>query len=215
MDARTATSEPVVSETQVIKLAEMPGLAVKDSTANPGPLGLCAFGLTTVLLNLHNAGLFGLDAMIVSMGIFYGGLAQVIAGIMEWRKNNTFATTAFISFGFFWLALAGIILLPATGLSAAPDSTAMASFLAIWGLFAAVLFIGTFRLNRALQIVFFLLVVLFALLVLGDITGSQAIKQLAGFEGIVCGFSAIYTGLAQVINEVYGRTIAPLGPVNK
>ena len=76
-------------------------LQIKDTTANPAPLGLLAFGMTTILLNLHNTGLFTLGTMILAMGIFYGGLAQVIAGIMEWKKNNTFGTTAFLSYGFF------------------------------------------------------------------------------------------------------------------
>ena len=78
---------------------------IKDTTANPAPLGLLGFGMTTVLLNLHNAGFFELNGMILAMGICYGGLAQVIAGIMEWKKGNTFAATAFISYGFFWLSL--------------------------------------------------------------------------------------------------------------
>lgn len=203
------------AQNQAFRLVEVPAVPLKDQTANPAPLGLCCFGLTTVLLNLHNAGFFGLDAMILSMGIFYGGIAQIFAGIMEWRKNNTFATTAFISFGSFWLVLGGIIALPRLGVADAPTATAMAFFLGIWGFFAFVLFIGTFKLNRALQVTFFLLVVLFGLLVAGDVTGDRTWTTLAGYEGIVCGFSAIYTGLAQVINEVYGRTICPLGPMTK
>ena len=106
-------------------------------------------------------------------------------------------------------------MLPQLGLGAAPSAISMASYLGIWGIFAFVLFIGTFRLNRALQIVFFLLVVLFALLVAGDITGDRSITRIAGYEGILCGASAIYTGLAQVLNEVYGRTVCPLGPMQK
>src|SRR5437588_12354410 len=85
---------------------------IHDSTANPAPLGLFGFGMTTVLLNLHNAGFFGMNTMILAMGLCYGGAAQVIAGIMEWRKGNTFATTAFISYGFFWLSLVALVLLP-------------------------------------------------------------------------------------------------------
>jgi hypothetical protein len=190
-------------------------LSLKDSTANPAPLGLLAFALTTILLNLHNAGLFGLDAMILSMGIFYGGIAQIFAGVFEWRKNNTFACTAFVSYGFFWLTLAGIIVLPKLGLASAPEPIAMASYLGIWGLMSLVMFIGTFRLNRALQLTFGLLVVLFALLAVGDILGSKALKTIAGYEGILTGFAAMYTGLAQVINEVFGRIVLPLGPVAK
>lgn len=188
---------------------------IKDTTGNPAPLGLLGFGLTTVLLNLHNAGFFELNAMILAMGICYGGAAQVIAGIMEWKKGNTFATTAFISYGFFWLSLVALVGLPKLGFTAA-DEKAMAAYLAIWGLFTAVMFIGTFRLNRALQFVFGSLTVLFFLLAYGDY--SQAgpdFKHFTGYEGIVCGFAAIYTGLAQVLNELYGKTICPLGPVKK
>ena len=190
-------------------------LAVVDTTANPAPLGLLCFGLTTTMLSMHNAGLFGLDAMILAMAVFYGGIAQVFAGVFEWRKNNTFAATAFISYGFFWLTLAGIITFPKMGLAERPSEVAMASYLGIWGLLSFVMFIGTFRLNRALQVVFFLLVVAFALLSIGDLIGSPALTRLAGWEGIVLGLSAIYTGLAQVINEVYGRALMPLGPVKK
>ena len=189
---------------------------MNEKLANPAPLGLMSFGMTTVLLNIHNAGFFPISAMILAMGIFYGGIAQVIAGIMEWRKGNTFAATAFTSYGMFWLALVGLIVLQKTSLGIAgpgPDA-AMPAFLGMWGVFTAILFIGTLRLNRALQVVFGSLTVLFALLAIGDATGNEAITRLAGWEGLFCGASAIYAGLAQVLNEVYGRTIWPIGPVN-
>jgi succinate-acetate transporter protein len=185
----------------------------KDLTANPAPLGLLGFGMTTVLLNLQNAGVFELSSMILGMGLFYGGIAQIIAGIMEFKKGNTFGTTAFISYGSFWLSLVVLIVLPKTGLVAAPDKMTMVSYLLVWGIFTAGLFIGTLKLNRALQFVFASLLVLYILLAIGDYTESTAIKHLAGYEGIVCGFSAIYTGLAQVLNEVYGKTVAPIWPV--
>src|SRR5471032_309175 len=94
---------------------------IKDNTANPAPLGLLGFGMTTVLLNLHNAGFYELNSMILAMGLCYGGTAQVIAGIMEWKKGNTFATTAFISYGFFWLSLVALLVLPKTNLAAPTD----------------------------------------------------------------------------------------------
>ncbi len=184
----------------------------EDVTSNPAPLGLMGFGMTTVLLNLHNAGFFGLGAMILAMGIFYGGLAQVIAGIMEFKKGNTFGTTAFTSYGLFWLTLVALIVMPKMGLCKAPGATAMAAYLLMWGVFTAVLFIGTLKLNGALQFVFASLTILFFLLAIGDYVGSNTIKVIAGYEGIICGLSAIYTGLAQVLNEVYGRTVAPLWP---
>ncbi len=189
---------------------------IKDTTANPAPLGLLGFGMTTVLLNLHNAGFFDLNAMILAMGICYGGVAQIIAGLMEWKKGNTFATTAFISYGFFWLSLVALIVIPKLNLVAAADETAMAAYLALWGLFTGFMFIGTFRLSRALQVVFGTLTILFFLLAAGDFTGAgPGFRHFTGFEGLICGFSAIYTGLAQVLNELFGKIILPLGLVKR
>lgn len=186
----------------------------RDTTGNPAPLGLLGFGMTTVLLNFHNAGFFELNTMILAMGICYGGIAQVIAGMMEWRKGNTFATTAFISYGLFWLSLVALIVMTKLGWGAKSDDKAMAAYLFMWGLFTLVMFIGTLRLNRALQFVFLSLTVLFLLLAYGDFANaSPGFKHFIGWEGIVCGFSAIYTGLAQVLNELYGKVILPLGPV--
>lgn len=185
----------------------------KEVTANPAPLGLMGFGMTTILLNIHNAGFFPLDAMILSMGIFYGGMAQVIAGIMEFKKNNTFGTTAFTSYGFFWLALVALNILPATGLTEAAGSLSMAAFLFMWGLFTFFMFIATLRISKALQVVFGSLTVLFFLLAIGNFTGSTMILTIAGYEGIICGFTAIYAAMAQVINETYGKTVLPMGDV--
>lgn len=198
---------------QDVRKHTIDSLSLKDTSANPAPLGLLGFGMTTVLLNIHNAGYIELSTMILGMGIFYGGLAQIIAGIMEWKKNNTFGTTAFTSYGLFWLSLVALIILPMMGLGTAASKSAMAAYLFMWGLLTLVLFMGTLRLNRALQFVFLSLTVLFFLLALGDFTGNSSITTLAGYEGIICGFSAIYTGLAQVLNEVYGKIVAPLFPV--
>ncbi len=191
-------------------------LELKDNTANPAPLGLLGFGMTTVLLNLHNAGFYGLNSMIMAMGIFYGGLAQIFAGIMEWKKKNTFGTTAFCSYGLFWLSLVALWVLPKIGWAEATPPSALGAYLFMWGLFTFVMFIGTLKLNRALQFVFLSLAVLFFLLAILDWSAANpSLQKIAGYEGIICGLSAIYTGLAQVLNEVYGRTVAPLGPVKR
>jgi hypothetical protein len=186
-------------------------IKIQDATANPAPLGLLAFGMTTVMLNLHNAGIFALGSTIFAMGIFYGGIAQIIAGLMEWKKNNTFGTTAFISYGIFWLSLVGLIVMPTFGLSAAPPKEALVSYLAIWGLFTFVMWIITFRLSKALQVVFGLLTLLFLLLIVGNALGNGVILRIAGVEGIICGLSAMYSGLGQVMNEVYRENVINLG----
>jgi succinate-acetate transporter protein len=193
---------------------------IKDTTGNPAPLGLLGFGLTTVLLNLHNAGFYEMNSMILAMGLCYGGVAQVIAGIMEWKKGSTFATTAFISYGFFWLSLVALILLPKLppplGVTATTPS-ALATYLLMWGIFTAVMFIGTFKLSRALQFVFGSLTLLFFLLAIGDYNkdATPEFKHFTGYEGVICGAAAVYTGLAQVLNELYGKTICPLGVMKK
>jgi uncharacterized protein len=189
---------------------------IKDTTGNPAPLGLLGFGMTTVLLNLHNAGFYELNSMILAMGICYGGAAQIVAGIMEWRKGNTFATTAFLSYGLFWFSLVTLIVMAKLGWATASNDTAMAAYLAMWGLFTGVMFIATLRLNRALQVVFATLTILFFLLAIGDYANASAgFKHFTGYEGIFCGFSAIYAGLALVLNEIFGKTVLPLGPVKK
>jgi hypothetical protein len=151
-----------------------------------------------------------MDTMIMAMGIFYGGIAQVIAGYMEWKKNNTFGTIAFTSYGFFWLCLVGFIVFPKLGLGDGPTVASKASFLTIWGVFSLFLLVATFKLSKALQVVFITLVILFALLIAATITESEVLHQIAGFEGLLCGLSALYAGMAQVINEVYKKTILPL-----
>lgn len=184
---------------------------LNDTTSNAGVLGLMGFGLTTVLLNIHNAGFFPLNTMIIAMGIFMGALAQIIAGIMEWKKNNTFGTLAFTSYGLFWLSLVFIWLMPATATVAAPTGGAMSAYFFMWGLFTLVMFIGTLKANRALQVVFFTLALLFFLL--SAEKGGVEIGSFLGYEGIFCGLSAVYTSLAQVLNEMYGKVVLPIGPV--
>jgi succinate-acetate transporter protein len=185
---------------------------IKDTTSNPAPIGLIGFGMTTVLLNLHNAGFYELNSMIMSMGIFVGGIAQVIAGIQEWKKNNTFGATAFTSYGFFWLSLVAIWVMPNMQMGVnKSDAFAMGCYLSLWGLFSLGMFFGTLKLNKALQVVFGTLVILFFLLAISDFTGSTSLKTFAGFEGIFCGLSAMYASIAQVLNEVYGKEVMPLG----
>ncbi len=187
----------------------------RSSIANPAPLGLMGFGATTILLNLHNAGAFGLGSMILAMGIFYGGLAQVIAGLMEYKNGNTFGMLAFTSFGMFWLSLVGLIVLPEIGIGAATEASAMAAYMFVWSLFTLVMFIGTLRSNVATMFIFGSLALLFFLLGIGYATGSSGIIEIAGYEGIIVGASAVYTAGALMLNEMYERTVLPVFPVRE
>jgi succinate-acetate transporter protein len=180
----------------------------EQKLANPGPLGLMGFGMTTVLLNIHNTGLFPIASMIMAMGVFYGGIAQIIAGIMEFKKGNAFGLTAFVSYGSFWLTLVFILVfknLP--GVS--PEF--MGWYLFLWGVFTFFMWFGTFGKNRILQFVFLSLTILFWLLAIRDWFGATTIGAIAGWEGIICGASAIYLAMAEVINESRGRTVLPIG----
>lgn len=179
--------------------------------ANPGPLGLMGFGMTTVLLNIHNAGFFPMSAMILAMGFFYGGVAQVIAGILEFRKGNTFGVTAFTSYGLFWISLVALIVMPKLGWTEASPHAFMGWYLFLWGVFTLFMFFGTLASNKASQFVFFTLTILFFLLAVHDWTESDLIGTIAGYEGILCGASAIYLAMAEVLNEQFGREVLPIG----
>lgn len=184
---------------------------ILDSTANPGPLGLMGFGMTTVLLNIHNIGVYELNSMVMAMGIFFGGLAQIFAGLNEQKKGNTFAATAFTSYGAFWLSFVTLLLLPKMGLAEASDSLSMGFYLLMWGIFTGFMFAGTLKLTRALQVVFGTLTILFFLLAIKDFTGIAGIGIIAGYVGIICGLSAIYTAVAEILNELYERIVLPIG----
>lgn len=218
--------------------------------ANPAPLGLMGFGMTTFLLNIHNAGFFPVGSMIVSMGMFYGGLAQIIAGIMEFMNGNTFATTAFTSYGVFWWTLVWLWSFPKiyyekiesiatvennesmtsdqsmaqstfVPLANEPPVGFLAWYLFIWGLFTLFMFIGTLKKDYTIRFVFGSLALLFFLLAIRDWCDASEFHQaktvigkIAGWEGIICGCSAMYYAMAQVINEQWGRVLLPIGAVN-
>lgn len=178
--------------------------------ANPSPLGLMGFGMTTVLLNIHNLGFFPIDSMILAMGIFYGGISQIIVGSMCFKRGDTFGTTAFTSYGLFWLTLVALIIMPYLGLPKSPKSF-MGFYLLLWGIFTAFMFVASLCYPKAKQVVFGSLTVLFFLLAAHDFTDIAIIGTLAGAIGVFCGFSAIYFAMAQIINSEFDRTILPIG----
>lgn len=145
------------------------------------------------------------------MGLFYGGLAQIVAGAFEYKRGNTFGMTAFLSYGLFWESFAFIILFDGMGI-ATFTSASIAAYLFIWGLFTLLMFVGTLRLNGALMLVFGSLFVLFFLLAAGNAWGNSSVLTIAGYEGVICGLSAMYTSIATVLNGVYGRVVLPIFP---
>lgn len=188
-----------------------------DKLANPAVLGLTCFGLTTLLLNLHNVGLFKMDAFILGMGFFVGGLAQVIAGVLEFKKANTFGMTAFTAYGTFWIALAfAVIMKPLllTRVGLEESSKGLAWFLFVWGVFTLFMTVGTFRINKVLQFIFITLTALFFMLAIGTGWDLSGLLKAAGVVGIFTGAAALYLAMAENINEVYGKTVLPIWPEN-
>lgn len=189
-------------------------VTVTETIANPAPLGLAGFGLTTLLLNVVNAKIINASdiGMVLPVGLFYGGLAQLLAGMWEFKKNNTFGATAFSSFGAFWLAFAVMKILQINGaLPATSAEGGITVFLVGWGIFTTYMFVGTMRISVALMVVFASLAILFYLLALGDHTGNSTIQRIAGYEGLFTAGSALYASFAQVVNETWGKYILPLG----
>jgi len=185
---------------------------IKDITAGAGALGLLGYGMPGVLLGLANAGIIQAGSVILGMAIFMGGVAMFTAGLMEWKKGNTYGMAAYGSYGLFWFSFAALVILPVLGFAKdTGGQSAMAAYLALWGLFTLILFIGSLKMSRALQFVLGTLALVFFLEAIGAATGSGMFTVLAGYIGIISGLAAIYTAFAPVLNDIYGRTIAPLG----
>jgi hypothetical protein len=218
---------------------------MSEKKADPAPLGLLGFGLTTVLVSfVLNFRLGSVDGMLIGMGIFYGGIAQIIAGVMEYRRGNTFGTVAFSSYGFFWLSFVALNWLGVNNVASigiwpfsmyapaipgystpwAIGHEALMAYFFMWGLFTLFMFVGTLKKNRAIQMVFGSLTVLFFLLATSSgilayssytASNLELFTRIIGIEGMICGLSAFYLAMAHVLNEEYGRTVLPIGPVEK
>lgn len=177
--------------------------------ANFGPLGLLGFGMTTILLNFANANILPFSMTIVAMGLALGGAAQIVAGIFSFKKGNTFAGTAFTSYGLFWFSLVAIwVLGPKYGI--ANNDKSMGLYLLLWGIYTAFMAVGTKNHSTISKIVFWSLALLFVLLAIGDFTGIETITVIAGYVGIICGLSAFYEAVGQIINEELDKDIFPM-----
>lgn len=179
--------------------------------ANPAPLGLMGFGLTTILLNLHNAGFLPMGSAILAMGLLFGGLAQIMAGLLEYAAGNTFGMTAFISYGAFWISLVALIALPHTGIVPASTPAMIGAYLLLWGLFTLIMFFGTLRATRAHQVIFSSLTLLFALLAFAELAQAPSLTVIAGYEGLFCGLSAVYLAAAEILEAQFHSHVLPVG----
>lgn len=214
---KSETSETLFLTTKKLK-------HMTEKLADPAPLGLISFGATTMIVSLVHHVLNGeVDSVILGMGLAYGGLAQVIAGVLEYRRGNTFGMVAFTSYGLFWWSYAILNLLPRSQFFYGYGSPSYESFTAyyvVWGLFTLMMYFGTLKASRALQTVFITLAILFfliaaksAILAFTTFTSSDLTEfsLIIGIEGVITGFSAFYLGLARIINEVHQRSVLPIG----
>ena len=181
--------------------------------ANPGPLGLFGFGLTTCLLSSINAGLIPAAsiAAVVPLAFAYGGLAQFVAGIMEFRLGNTFGGVAFTSYSMFWWWFSLLLWTVGAGWLKAPAPQGMATALLLWGVFTFLLWIVTFRLNKILWSVFLLLTITFFLLAARDFGFGDIYGKLGGYVGVATGVDAVLLAFFELLNAVAGYTVVPLG----
>jgi uncharacterized protein len=181
----------------------------------PASLGLFCLGLTMILLNLFLAGLLPVPAALLGVGLLLGGLLQIGIGLVEWKKEHPFGAAVFVSYGLFWLSLVALVVLPHLGWGEKPQSTAMVAYLVLWGLFTIGFFIASLEQNLALQTVFGTQTLLLFLLAAAGLFHNTILLPVAGYVGLVCGLSAIYTALAQELNIYFGRSVAPLGTVQR
>lgn len=186
-------------------------MEINEDVANPAALGLGGFALSTFILNLVNSGLVagGSLGIVMPMAIAYGGLAQLLAGMWEFRRNNIFGATAFSSFGAFWIGLASFFFLEWAGIITGVPKEGIAIALIAWGIFTFYMTIASLREPKAIMWIFITLTILFFLLAWGEF--NPTVAKIAGYEGLLCASIAWYSSAGVIINTMFGRTVLPLG----
>ncbi len=190
---------------------EKPGAHIAD----PGPLGLAAFALTTFVLSMFNADLVNKagEPVVLGLALAYGGVAQILAGMWEFRTGNTFGAVAFTSFGAFWISFWAFVTFFAGEVPAAHVGDAVGLYLIAWGIFTTYMFVASLRTNAAVATVFFLLAVTFFLLGIGNSGGNEGMVEVGGWFGLVTAAAAWYASFAAVVNSTFGRTVLPVRPL--
>src|SRR3954468_21237245 len=207
--------DPTRDETAQAQTARV--VETKPVTADPGPLGLAAFALTTFVLSIFNSGLMGEAGLPVVLGLAlaYGGLAQLLAGMWEFRTGNTFGAVAFTSYGAFWLSFWAFEQFFAKSVPAAQVGNAVGVYLVAWGIFTAYMFIASLRTTAAIALVFVLLAATFFILGIGEWTTTEGIVKFGGWVGLATALAAWYASFAAVTNSTFGRTVLPVMPLTR
>ena len=189
---------------------------VPAPVANAGPLGLSAFAITTFLLSMVNAGLLakGAEPIVFGMALMVGGLAQVLAGMWEFRAGNTFAGTAFVAYGTFWLSFWALVQFYLADIPQADVGAAVGLYLIAWGIFTACMFVASFKTTRELNVVLGLLLLTFLVLGIGDIAASSGLTKAGGYLGLLTAAGAAYLAMAELTNATFGREVFPIHPLS-
>jgi uncharacterized protein len=197
--------------------APPPADVVAGSIADPAPLGLAGFALTTFVLSMFNAGLVNKagEPVVFGLALAYGGGAQFLAGMWEFRKGNTFGATAFSSYGAFWISFWAYVTFFATKIPEGNRGSAVGLYLIAWGIFTFYMWIASFRTNTAVMVVFLLLWITFILLGIGDAADNDSIGKLGGWVGLATAAAAFYASFAGVTNFTFGRTVVPVRPLQR
>ncbi len=186
-------------------------MEINDDVANPAALGLGGFALSTFILNLVNSGLVAGSSLgiVMPMALAYGGLAQLLAGMWEFRRNNIFGATAFSSFGAFWIGLASFEILSWAGIITDVPKEGVAIALVAWGIFTFYATIASLREPKAITWIFITLTILFFLLAWGEF--NSTVHTVAGYEGLLCALIAWYSSAGVLINSMFEKELVPLG----
>jgi uncharacterized protein len=215
MEAGTASErrfEPTAGRTAAERVQFVP-----SPIADPGPLGLAAFALTTFVLSMFNADLVGSggEPIVFGLALAYGGLAQILAGMWEFRTGNTFGAVAFSSYGAFWLSFWAFVQFFEKSVPAPDAGHAVGLFLIAWGIFTTYMFVASLRTTAAISLVFVLLAATFFLLGIGNAGAHPNIIKAGGWFGLLTAAAAWYASFAAVTNSTFGRTILPVRPLNR
>jgi succinate-acetate transporter protein len=183
--------------------------------ADPGPLGLAGFALTTFVLSMFNTGLVAKSAepVVLGLALAYGGIAQILAGMWEFRTGNTFGAVAFTSFGAFWVSYWALVTFFIGDIPAAHVGAAVGLYLVSWGIFTSYMFVASLRTTAAIALVFVLLAVTFFLLGIGNANESEGLIEVGGWFGLATAIAAWYASFAAVTNSTFGRTVLPVKPL--
>jgi hypothetical protein len=209
--------EAARARTEPPRAAPPPADPAAASIADPAPLGLAAFALTTFVLSMFNAGLVDAkgEPIVVGLALAYGGAAQLLAGMWEFRKGNTFGATAFSSYGAFWLSFWAYVAFFAEGVPEANRGAAVGLYLIAWGIFTTYMWVASLRTNAAVALVFVLLAITFFVLGIGDAVGNDTISKLGGWLGLATAVAAWYASFAGVTSFTFGRELLPVRPLRR